>query len=68
MVMHFLSFISLIFLILNNAYAQDFSEGTSKDLARQCFKTHKLNASNYNRTLNSSYDYYPASPSQSDEH
>ena len=42
------------------ALSNDFSEGVTKDMASQCFKSQKQSASNYNRTLKSSYTFTKA--------
>jgi hypothetical protein len=53
---------TFIFYLLSNtiAFSNDFSEGVTKDMASQCFKTQKQNALDYNRTLKSNYTYIKA--------
>ena len=44
----------------NIAYSQTYPDNVTKDLARNCHNTHKINASNYNRKLDKKYEYYKA--------
>ena len=54
--------ITFTFYVLFNSFAvaNDFSEGVTKDMASQCFKTQKQNAADYNKTLKSNYTHTKA--------
>ena len=47
-------------LSINLAMSNDFSDGVTKDMASQCFKSQKQNAYDYNRTLKPNYTYTKA--------
>ena len=50
----------LVFLASANLLAADFSDGVTKNLAKQCFANYESYASETDRSLKSKYRYYPA--------
>lgn len=54
---------ALTFLASSNLLAADFSDGVTKDLARQCFANYESYAHETDRELQSKYRYYPAKKS-----
>ena len=51
---------ALTLLASSNLLAADFSDGVTKDLAKQCYGNYASYASETDRGLQSKYSYYPA--------
>ena len=55
MLKYFVLFILLYLFNINLGFTKQLSDGTTNNLANQCFKSHEYNAKNYGRTLNKKY-------------